>query len=86
MPEKSRYPNGGRFTKGNTHNRRGHRKSYISKGIEEHRLVVETRLETETEIGLQINQRDFNRVGCQTQTIQLTESSLAWQFILIEEY
>ena len=50
MPEKSRYPNGGRFTKGNTHNRRGHRKSYISKGIEEHRLVVETRLETETEM------------------------------------
>jgi hypothetical protein len=37
--------------------------------------------------GLQINQRDFNiELGAKTQSIQLTESSLAWESILIEEY
>jgi hypothetical protein len=41
----------GRFTKGNTHNQRGHRKSYKSEDIEEHQPVVETGLETETEMG-----------------------------------
>ena len=77
MPEKSRYPNRGRFTKGNTHNRRGHRKSYTSKGIEEHRLVVETRLETETEMGKKEWQRSVSGQNHPTEPAYLAISKLA---------